>query len=258
MNDISEINLKDTLELLLRWSWLIILTTVAGFVAAYLVSTQIMTPRFTSSISLHVNNSPEAALGTIALADINAAQRLVDTYIVILGDDDVMEMLGYRLLEEFDEQWLRNFIPLRNRDGQIEVDIRALRAMINMSSVNNTEVLRIQAQTGSALLSARICTIMSEIAPDILIRVVRAGSVEVIGTARPAELPSAPRVMQNSVLGGGAGFVLMTLVVLLVNLLDNRVKSEDELKKRFNIPILAEIPDFKIGAKRGGGLLDGL
>jgi len=250
MNEISELGLKDILELLLKWSWLVILATVAGFVAAYLLSTQILTPRYTSSISLHVNNSPEATLGTINLADINAAQRLVNTYIVILQDDDVMEMLGFRLLDEFGEQFLRSYVPLRRRDGQTEVDVRALRNMISMSSVNNTEVLRIQAETGSPMLSARICTIMSEIAPDILIRVVRAGSVEVIGTARPAEQPSSPRVMQNSVLGGVAGFALMTFVVLMAYLLDNKVKGEDELSKRFNIPILAEIPDFK--PVRGG------
>jgi capsular polysaccharide biosynthesis protein len=92
---------------------------------------------------------------------------------------------------------------------------------------------------------------MSEIAPEILIRMVQAGSVEVIGTARIAETPSSPRVMQNSALGGVGGMALMTVIVLMAHLLDNKVKSEEELRKRFNIPILAEIPDFR-PPKRGG------
>ncbi|MCL2856661.1 MAG: Wzz/FepE/Etk N-terminal domain-containing protein [Oscillospiraceae bacterium] len=247
-----ELDLKEIFEALLKKAWIIILIAIVVSSATYMVSRFVVSPQYTSSISLHVNNSPETlAMGTIGLADINAAQRLVNTYIVILQDDYVLDQLGNQLLAEFGEEWLAYFVPLNRSSGHTRVDTDALRRMISMSSVNNTEVLRIQAQTRSALLSARICTIMTEIAPDVLIRVVGAGSVEVIGTARVPDDQSSPRVLFNSIIGLIVGIALAVVIVLLRHLFDNTIKDEEGLKRRFNIPVLGEIPDFTT-ARKGG------
>jgi capsular polysaccharide biosynthesis protein len=246
-----ELDLKEIFEILLKRVWIIALAAIVGFTSVYMVSRFIIQPRYTSSISLHVNNSPDnVSVGTIGLGDINAAQRLVNTYIVILQDDYVINQLGDRLVEEFGVEGLNGYVPI-SRNGQTKLSTDGLRGMISMSSVNNTEVLRISAETLSPYLSARICTIMAEIAPAVLIRVVGAGSVEVIGSARIPEEPSSPRVMFNSVIGFVVGLVLAIVVVLLVHLLDNTVKDEEGLKKRFNIPVLGEIPDFNEMPKGG-------
>ena len=244
----ENIDIKEFFEVLWKRAWIVVILALAGFAAAYSVSVYLIRPQYTSLVDLHVNNSPEM-LGTINLADINAAQRLVDTYIVILQNDDVMDELGDRLLMEYDESWLENFLPINNRTGQIEIS--ALRSAISMSSVNNTEVLRIRATTHSPYLSARIVTIMAEIAPDVLIRVVRAGSVEVVGTARIAEAPSSPNIAVNSVLGFIAGMAIATAFIFMAHMMDNRVRNEAGLTKRYNIPILGEIPDFQYAKKKG-------
>jgi len=254
MRDTSELDLKRLFLVLLKQSWLIVLASVAGFVAAHSISTHLLTPQYTSYIQIHVNNLPDSPLlGNmhLGIGDINAAQRLVETYIVILEDSYVIDTLSDRLLEEFEEDWLRTYLPLSTRDGRLRVDTGPLRRTMRMSSANQTAVLRIEAETGSPYLSAKICTIMAEISPAILMRIVNAGSVEVIGTAQVSTHPSSPRITQNSVAGAAIGFGFMTVVVLLVHLLDNRVKSEDELRRRFNIPILGEIPDFKSASKGG-------
>jgi len=242
----ENIDIKELFEVLWKRAWLIAIAALAGLGLAYSISVYIIRPRYSSYISLHVNNSPEMA-GTINLADINAAQRLVNTYIEILQDPDVIDELGDRLLMEYDELWLANFLPVNN--GRIETS--ALRRVINMSSANNTEVLRIRATTHSPYLSARIVTIMSEIAPDVLTRVVRAGSVEVIGATRIAESPTSPNIFLNSVLGFFAGMALATGFILMANMLDNRVRNDLGLMKRYNIPIIGEIPDFHYAKKKG-------
>lgn len=38
---------------------------------------------------------------------------------------------------------------------------------------------------------------------------------------------------------------------MLRSLLDNTVKSEEELKDRFDVPVLGEIPDFYESKKKG-------
>ena len=71
---------------------------------------------------------------------------------------------------------------------------RELSGVISMQSVNQTEVLQISAETVSPELSAEICNTLAEVAPSVLQRVVKAGSVEVIGSAKAPQNASSPNV----------------------------------------------------------------
>ena len=63
--------------------------------------------------------------------------------------------------------------------------------------------------------------------------------------------PSSPNVLMNSAVGGVVGLVIAVIIVLLRSLLDNTVKSEEELKDRFDVPVLGKIPDFYESKKKG-------
>lgn len=176
------------------------------------------------------------------LNDIDASQKLVRTYIVILQDDESLETASRRLRAEFTASELNQW--LGGREGASTAKPEALRRVLRMSAVEDTEVLRIEARTGSPLLSARICSVMAEIAPEMLLRVVKAGSVEMIGEAKPDYKPSAPDILLNSIIGTLLGAALSCAGVLLHSVLDRSVKGADELKRLYNIPVLGEIPDF--------------
>ena len=74
-----------------------------------------------------------------------------------------------------------------------------------MAAVNNTEVLKITATTKNAALSAELCNIMADVAPEVLIRVVGAGSVEKIGDAKIYEAAVSPSVTKNTAIGFAGG-----------------------------------------------------
>ena len=244
-----ELDLKEIFSVLLKRIWIIAIASVLGFVAAFVVSKYIVAPKYTSSVSLYVNNTSEAQpMNSVNINDITASQKLVNTYIVILQDDEVLDLVGKRLLLEYTPEWLGYYLSLDEKATEPQLDIEALRDTLTMNSVNDTEVLKIEAETKHAQLSASICTIMTEIAPDVLMRVVKAGSVEVIGSAKPADEQSSPKVLLNSAIGFVAGIALAVVVVLLIHILDNTVKNEEGLKQRFNIPIL--------GVRWSGGSFD--
>lgn len=244
MQEAIEVDIKELLLVLLRNLKWIFLCMVLGGAGAYCATWLLVTPEYSSSVSLYVNNNNQGEIAAaMNINDINASQKLVNTYIVILQDDEVMERVAGRLTEEFDRSSLENSLSLEPKE---------LRKVIRMSAVNNTEVLRIEAQTPNAALSARICTLMTEIAPEILQRVVKAGSVEVIGEARAAESPSYPNFRVNCALGAFAGLLLSAVLILLNSVMDNSIKDEEDLKNRFDVPVLGEIPDFETSSNKEG------
>ena len=252
MQEAFELDLREIFEVLLKRWWLIVLAAVVGCGLTLGTSAFIIAPQYTSSVSLYVNNSNESqAMSAVNINDINASQKLVNTYIIILQDDEVLTLVGNQLLAEYGADTLSNLLKIDTIQGEAVVNTESLRKVISMSAVTNTEVLKIAVESKSAALSARICTILTEVSPDVLMRIVKAGSVEVIGSATPADKSSSPNILLNSVIGLVAGMALCIVVLLLAHLLDNTIKDEDGLKKRFDIPILGEIPDFKSQPKGG-------
>lgn len=247
------IDLRELFFILLRGAKWIILAAVLGTFIAFAITWWKIPPKYTSSISLYVHNTAESTqvTGALNFADLTASQQLVNTYIVILQNDEVLEQVSDRLMEEYTQESLGAILPLSTQsDGSKILMPGTLRGVITMSAVNETEVLRIEAETKNPELSAAICTIMAEVAPETLQRVVKAGSVEVIGRAKPAILPSSPNLIVNMVIGFIVGGVLSVIAILLVNMMDNTVTNEEDLKKHFTIPVLGEIPDFDIESKR--------
>jgi capsular polysaccharide biosynthesis protein len=244
----TTIDLRELFLVLLGGIHWIIIAAVGGTIAAFLVTWFLISPKYTSSVSLYVNNTAESAqaAGAVNINDLNASQRLVNTYIVILQDDEVLEQVIDRLMLEYTQESLETLLPFSELpEGRVLLPKTLREDILTLSAVNTTEVLRIEASTKSPELSARICTIMTEVAPDILTRVVKAGSVEVIGEAKAAAGPSSPSMSMNLVIGFLAGLVRSAGGLLLASMLDNTVTDEEGIKKRFNIPILGEIPNFE-------------
>ena len=110
-------------------------------------------------------------------------------------------------------------------------------------------MLRISAETGDPQLSAAICNELAALAPGVLEQVVKAGSVEVIGKAQAAKAPSSPNTKRNTLLGAVLLLVLSCGATILVYLLDNTVKGEEDIRQRLDLPVLGEIPSFNPGTK---------
>ena len=213
-----------------RWKW-ISSCTLAGFLVLFIVSTFFLPKKYTSTVDLYVN-SKDTVNGSTDINTINASQKLVNAYIAVLQNENILEQVAEQLSES------------------VEVD--QLRGMLSMKSVNNTEVLQISAETKDPEFSAEICNTIASVAPTELQRVVKAGSVEVVGPARPNYNKTSPNRTLLSAAGLFLGLAISLGVVLVQFLLDNTVKGEDDLRQKFNVPVLGEIPSFDSNPKGGG------
>lgn len=245
---VIELDFRQLFATLLRHAVFIICCALAGMIAFGAVSYYLIAPKYTSSVSMYVNNTNGSGAGAgvtngININDINASQKLVDTYIVILRNNEVMNAVAEQLEKEFTSAQFQEYIDAEKPTAGV------LRSLVSMSSVNETEVMEIKAVTKNAKFSAAICNTIAEIAPETLKRVVKAGSVETIGTAEPAGAQSSPNVIKNAVFGLLAGLALSVAFVLLRAMLDTTIKGEEDLKSRTGLTVLGEIPDVQYKSK---------
>lgn len=230
MEETNEISLQEIFMILWNKVWVIILCTLIGGVAAFGISAFVLDPTYTSRVSMYVNSNTERENTIANLNDINASQKLVSTYIEILKSDNVLS----KVITETGF----NYTP------------EQIRKMLTASAVNGTEIFEVKITTKDADEAAVIANTIAAVAPEEIIRVVKAGSVELIDEAVPATQPSSPNVLLNTVIGLMLGGVLSVLGVLVAEMLDNRIKHEDDLKKAFDFPILGTIPDLEDAVTR--------
>ena len=226
----TTVDLKVLFDVILsRMKW-IICSTILGIIIAVVVTQYLLTPQYSSSVMLVVKADTEEK--NITVNELNTAQRLVNTYIIVLKDDDVLD----EVIDTLD----------------IEITTKKLRSMIKLSPIDNSEILQIEAQTESPELSAKICNTLVQIAPRKLEEIVNAGFVKPVGVAKIMKDPTFPNKTSAMIIGALAGLIFSVIVILLIYFLDNTVKAGDDVQNRFGIPVLGEIPSFTLQSKNGG------
>ncbi|MBQ8966177.1 Wzz/FepE/Etk N-terminal domain-containing protein [Ruminococcus sp.] len=253
----KEISIQEILGILLSHIKMILVITILAAVAGYSFAKFVLPLQYTSSIKIYVTNgsrNTNAEGGAqINGQDLSASRSLAATYIVILDDTSVYEAISDRLLKDYEIEDLKYYFSvLMDDEGKEYIPASQIKRLITVAAVNNTEVLQVTVTSEVPSISARICTYMSEIAPEIITRTTKAGSVETVSPAKVPTGPSGPNITRYMLLGLIAGLALSVAIALVTSFFDNTIKTGEDLKERFGVPVLAEIPDIFMDEKGGG------
>ena len=240
----QEISLRDLFELLLSKIWIIIIAACIGGAGAFCISKFLIAPKYSSNVSMYVKSNDNAEQKSVDYQTITASKSLVSTYIEILNNDVVMDEVAARLEGLYKKSKLEEYFKLDD-DGHITA--ASIRSYFSMEAANETEVLKISATTTNPKLSANLCNIMADVAPDFLIRVVGAGSVEKIGDAKVYYDKVSPSVRRYTAIGFIGFAVIAIAVVFIIDAIDNTVKDSNEMSDKYQKPIIGEI--LTIGGK---------
>lgn len=222
---------NNILDILMRRLWLIVVLVCMGGAIAFTYSQYIVPKKYTSSVTLYVYNQTEGRQ-QLTQSDFVFSQKLVDTYMVILKSNYVLEKVSDKVKEQ-----------------NLNYSASEIGSMLTAESVDETEVFKISVSTYSKEDSKTIADAIAEIAPDEIIRVVKAGSVEIVDTAKLPSTYSSPNVPKNTIIGIILGFIFACVLSLLLELMNTTVKSREDLMETHKYPVLAVIPnlDGKVG-----------
>ena len=87
-----------------------------------------------------------------------------------------------------------------------------------------------------------IATKILEIAPSVIVETVEAGSVKPVEQAYAGLQPVSPSILKNTAIMAMLGFVLSCGVILVVYLTDNTYKTDMDIQRDFETPVLGVIP----------------
>ncbi|MBQ8995753.1 MAG: hypothetical protein IJ091_08045 [Oscillospiraceae bacterium] len=223
----EEIDLLQLAKTLLKnWKWIAAATLICGVIAAC-ISVFLITPLYQAKALMYVNNS-EISLGntkvSISASDLSAAQSLVDTYVVILRSrntlNDVIEQTG------------------------VDYTYEQLLEMVSASSVNGTEIFQIVVTDADPEEAKLIANTIANLLPNKIASIIEGCSVRIVDSAVTPTKKSSPSNSKNTLIGLMVGFVASCGIIILLDLLDDVIHTEEDLTDNFDLPMLAAIPEL--------------
>lgn len=220
-NDNDEIDLRDLISLFRGKIIIILIITILCSVSGYLISKFLLVPKYEASATMIVNNR-QVVDANLTSGDLSASASLVKTYAVIITSYTVID----QVIEDLD----------------LDVSYEDLSKAVKVSSVDGTQVMEVSMKDADPEYAVSIIDKITEIAPDILVDKIKAGSCEVISRARYSPDPVSPHSAKNAVICGFIGFLACFAVIFLRAILNNTFMTKEDIENVLEIPVLSVIP----------------
>ena len=225
----GQIDLVKMFKYYLKWCWVIIICAGLGF-GYYYRSVNSLPDTYTASGSMYVYNANPNLVNYqyTSSGDLYSAVQLLDTYMVVVKSNKVMEAVTDRLAPDYPD-----ITP-----GYIS-------ASLSMGSVSETGVLRVLSTTMDPQLSADICNAVLDTAPTEILRVVGAGSIEILDYATVPLGPNGKNARREAMKGALLGGAAAAALLLVIFLLNQKVTAAKDLTDNYTVPVLASIRRVK-------------
>lgn len=223
----EELDLKELLQLFWEKKVQIILIVAIFAVVGVIYTMGFIEPKYQSStrLLLTTNSSSVAGSESITATDVTLNSKLVSTYSVLVKSQKVIREVISNL--------------------EINVDEADIRKNVTVSAVSDAEVIEIKVKNTDPVLAAKIT---NEIAKVFIENVKEYYGIENVRVVDTAEVPTAPCNINHTkdvVIFAFAGLVLSAIYILIVNMLDTTIKSEEDIEKIQGLKVLAEIPIYE-------------
>ena len=200
--------------------WILLSALIFGGIG-YAVSTFALTPQYEASINMIANNQKNAS--TTATGDsLNSAQRLVDTYAIVIKRNTVLDQVIKEL--------------------NLEASYGQLNSQVSVSSVNETQVMKISVKATDQETACEIVKEIADVSVDQVSEAVEAGSCKIVSDVYATGQPVYPDVQRKTLKAALLGIILCAGLFILQYLMDNTFRSEADIRNELDIPVLGVIP----------------
>ncbi|MBO5047997.1 MAG: polysaccharide biosynthesis tyrosine autokinase [Clostridia bacterium] len=230
----EEISIQDILQMLKKNLILLLVVAICGGMLGYFWTNFAVDPIYSASATIYVKSEDA---GSQTATEIVMAQYLTNSYCYIVNES-----------HEVHEKVLQGLIT-----KYPQLTLKQIGAMVSSTVVDETEIFKITVTSTDRLMAVDVCNEFLKVMPDELIRIVKAGAVEIVFSAKDELVTVNHPVMRNAVLCAMIGFVITFVIIFIGKMMDNKIYTRDELSSNFQIPTLGVIPDNAVAGDKKRG-----
>ncbi len=220
-DDIIEINIGELFALLLGRAFLVISAGVFFALCGLFVSKFVIHPVYESTTKIYILNKEENQ--TVTYSDVQISTQLTQDYAELIKSRYVLEEVIQRL-------------------NLVEMDYKDLSKVLKVDTPADTRIVSITVKDEDPLMAMKIANCIREVSSEHITNVMDIDAINVAETANVPTEKASPSVGRWTVFSGFIGAVVIAFFVILGYLLDDTIKSNDDVERYLGLSTLALVP----------------
>lgn len=214
-----EIDLLEIFYLLISKIWIIILSFIIGAVLFFAGTKIILTPQYSATSMIYILSKTTSIT---SVADIQMGAQLTVDFEALAVSRPVLEAV----IEDLD----------------LNVNYEELLEKVDVINPESTQILKLTAEDANPKVAKNIANSWSEATADRVATVMVTDKPSIVEDAVAPNQPSSPSTVKNTAIGALLALLLAIGTIVVRFLLDDTVKTEEDVKKYLDLNILAAIP----------------
>lgn len=211
--------------------WIVILATVVCALGTAVFTKFFITPMYKSTATVYVITKQNTDM--ITNTDLQTSTSIVNDVLILVKSRPVVE----ETLNDVD----------------IDIDYKGLYSAIDVESPEDTRFMEITVTYSDPYEAEQLVNALARISVEQMEEVLDVKSASVVEEGSIPINPSSPNLMKNTALGAIVGFLLACAVIALMVIMNDRIKSADDMERTLGLYCLGAVPesqDFRSDAER--------
>lgn len=217
------IDLGELFRVLLSKVHIIILAAILMALVAFVGTKLFVTPMYTSVTKMYVLAKDEnSTTSSSNYNELTAGSMLTKDYMELVKSRPVLEKT----------------ISVLN----LKMQPAELANMISVSTPTDTRIMTVSVESANPKQAKEIADAVREAVSVQIKEIMSVDSVNTVEEGNLPTSPSSPNTMKNMMLGGILGFVIAAGIITLIYLLDDTIKTPEDVENYLGLNVLTSIP----------------
>ncbi len=218
-NDEVEIDLKELFGVLWRKAWLILLVGILLAAGAGFYTKRYITPQYQSSSMIYVLGNSSSL---VSLSDLQLGSQLTSDYVVLIESRPVVEEVISNLGMNISYEEMLNKISITNQ--------------------TDTRIITITATDPDPVQAKKIVDEFANVAKQRMAEIMATDEPTIVEEGYINENPVSPSTLKNCLIAGMIGVCLTCAILIVIHLMNDTIKTPDDIQKYLGISTLGIIP----------------
>lgn len=227
-NSARAITIKELWGIFIQRLWVLILVAAIGVGVAYTVVQLTFVPQYESVATLYIMREDDDDSPSEKVQEYNLAIR-------VLYDCDYI-LKSHKVLDQV-------IVKLKNSEDPIDLTYGELRSSITISNPTDTRILEVKVVGDTPEEAKRTVDALCEIGTGSISTLMNEGQVTLYEYGLKSTSPCNKTGIMTFMLIGVAIAVGVYMIFVIAYMVDDRIKSDEDIENYFGLSVLGDIPD---------------
>lgn len=200
----------------------LIILPIAFLVLSIVITFIFMTPKYSASTQVLVNQKEMDS--QMMAQEVQSNLQLVNTYTEIIKSPRILDKVS------------------KNLKGQYSSE--EISSMLTVSNQAESQILNIAVENKNRETASKVANEIATVFSKDVSKIMNVDNVSILSKADNNGNKVSPKPLINAVVGIFLGIIVALIIIFLKEILDKRIKTEEDVEEILNLPVLGTIRDF--------------